>query len=143
MRPLPLDLGQPHTTDTGDWPGPERREHSRPDGGTKPVDFGYLDRFTLGNAQLEAEILGLFCVHAPRYLAALRDAATAQAWQAAAHTLKGAASGIGAWRVGRMAEAAERIAFDGHPDKRSFAFDSTSEAIDEAIGYIRTLYPKA
>jgi HPt (histidine-containing phosphotransfer) domain-containing protein len=114
----------------------DRRRRSRPDGGTKPVDFTYLSRFTLGNEGLETEVLDLFLQHIPRYLSDLKAAVTAKAWHDAAHTLKGAARGVGAWRVGRCAEAAERLRFDTDHDRRAFALDSASEAVDEAIGYI-------
>ena len=115
----------------------ERRQRTRPDGGTKPVDLVYLGRFTLGNLALEVEVLDLFMVHAPRYLAELGAAVTAKGWHDAAHTLKGAARGIGAWRVARCAEMAERLRFDTDIDRRTFALDSAAEALDEAIGFLR------
>lgn len=117
----------------------ERRLRPRLEGGTKPVDLVYLSRFTLGNVGLEREVLDLFLTHAPRYLAALRAADTAKAWHDAAHTIKGAARGIGAWRVGRCAEAAERIDFGTAHDRRAFCLDMTSEALDEAMGYITAI----
>ena len=120
-------------------PRNDRRRHPRPDGGTKPVDLAYLGRFTLGDAALEREVLDLFLTHTPLYVASLRDAVTAKAWHDAAHTLKGAARGIGAWRLGRAAEAAERLRFDTDIDRRAFALDSAREALDEALGYIGTL----
>lgn len=117
----------------------DRRQRPRPDGGTKPIDRAYLGRFTLGDKALEREVLQLFLTHTPRYIADLRCAVTAKAWHDAAHTLKGAARGIGAWRLGRCAEAAERLRFDTDIDRRAFALDSASEALDEAIGYVHTL----
>lgn len=114
----------------------DRRRRPRPDGGVKPVDFPYLRRFTHGDFALEEEVLRLFAQHTPEYLAAMRNAATAKAWHDAAHTLKGAARGIGAWRVGRCAEGAERLRFDTDFDRRTFALDNTAEALDEALGYI-------
>lgn len=117
----------------------ERRRRLRPDGGTKPIDLAYLARFTLGNDSLEQEILELFEIHAPLYLASLRDAVTAKEWHDAAHTLKGAARGIGAWRVGRCAEVAERLRFDTDLDRRTFALDSATEALDEALGFLKKL----
>jgi HPt (histidine-containing phosphotransfer) domain-containing protein len=119
--------------------GIERRRRTRPVGATKPVDFIYLRRFTLANRSLEREVLDLFIEHAPRYVDALRMATTAKEWHAAAHTLKGASRGIGAWRVARVAEGAERIAFDDI-DRREFALDSADEALDEAIGFIRAIF---
>ena len=115
----------------------ERRRRSRHDGGTKPIDLAYLGRFTLGNEGLEREILDLFVTHMPRYLAELREAHSAKAWHDAAHTLKGAARGVGAWRIARCAEAAERIRFDTDADRRLFALDNAAEAVDEAIGYLQ------
>lgn len=117
--------------------GIERRRRPRPFGATKPVDFAYLRRFTLSNRGLEMEVLGLFIEHAPRYLADLTSADTAKAWHDAAHTLKGAARGVGAWRVARVAENAERLRFDLDLDRRTFALDSAQEALDEAIGFVR------
>ena len=115
----------------------DRRHRARPDAGTKPVDLVYLGRFTLGNLALEAEVLDLFMTHTPRYLADLGAAVTAKEWHDAAHTLKGAARGVGAWRVARCAEMAERLRFDTDIDRRAFALDSTTEALDEAIGFLR------
>ena len=120
--------------------GAERRRRLRPDGGTKPVDLAYLGRFTLGNTELEREVLFLFVEHGPRYLDAMRTATSAKDWHAGAHTLKGAARGIGAWRVARSAEAAERFVWDRDVDRRVFALDHIQEALDEVIGYIRTLH---
>ena len=117
----------------------ERRRRQRPDGGTKPIDLTYLGRFTMGNAALESEILELFATHIPRYLETLRTAVTAKEWHDAAHTLKGAARGVGAWRISRCAETAERLRFDTDIDRRLFALDNAAEAVDEAIGYLRTL----
>lgn len=119
--------------------GIERRRRPRPFGATKPVDFAYLRRFTMANRGLELEVLGLFIEHAPRYLADLRSAGTAKAWHDAAHTLKGAARGVGAWRVARVAENAERLRFDTDADRRAFALDSAEEALDEAIGFVRVV----
>ncbi|MEQ1649708.1 MAG: Hpt domain-containing protein [Hyphomicrobiaceae bacterium] len=119
--------------------GIERRRRTRPVGATKPVDFTYLRRFTLANRSLEREVLDLFIEHAPRYVDDLRAASTAKEWHAAAHTLKGAARGIGAWRVARVAEGAERVDFVDK-DRCDFALDSADEALDEAIGFIRNIF---
>ncbi len=117
----------------------DRRRRPRPEGGTKPVDLVYLARFTLGNHELEQEVLDLFVTYAPRYLAALNAAVTAKAWHDAAHTLKGAARGVGAWRVARCAEAAERLRFDTDHDRRAFALDGAAEAVAEAVGFLQAL----
>jgi HPt (histidine-containing phosphotransfer) domain-containing protein len=73
------------------------------------LDRAYLSRFTLGNADLEREVLGLFAEHAPNYLARMQSAATQHDWREAAHTLKGSAAAVGAVKVARLAEGIERV----------------------------------
>jgi HPt (histidine-containing phosphotransfer) domain-containing protein len=114
----------------------------RPETGTKPIDFSYLKRFTFSNRDLEREVLYLFAQSAPGYVRALRDARCAKDWHDSAHTLKGAARAVGAWRVARMAELAEKLRFDLEIDRRAFAADVASEALDEAIGYIVKVFPE-
>ena len=104
--------------------------------GVKPIDTTYLRRFTMGNAELEREVLGLFVEHAPGYVGQLSRAGDAKAWHDAAHTLKGSARAVGAWRVGRAAEVAERLDFNAGPDRRAHAVDVILEALDEATAYI-------
>ncbi len=97
------------------------------------LDETHLDRMTLGDRRLEREVLELFLrqttimldriVNAPAPLAA-----------AAAHTLKGSASGIGAWRVARAAELLEQAAGeDGGEDdaSRHDPARDLADAIDE------------
>lgn len=73
------------------------------------LDRAYLARFTLGNAELEREVLGLFADQAPQYLARMQSAASQQDWREAAHTLKGSAAAVGAVKVAKLAEGIERI----------------------------------
>ncbi len=72
------------------------------------LDSAHLRGFTGGDSDLEAQVLEIFRDSAPAYLAAL-EAADEADWQGAAHKLKGAARGIGAWR---LAVAAERTEHD-------------------------------
>jgi HPt (histidine-containing phosphotransfer) domain-containing protein len=77
--------------------------------GGNPIDRAYLARFTLGNAALEREVLQLFADQVPLYVQALGAARSRKAWKDAAHTIKGSASAVGAWRLARFAEIAERV----------------------------------
>ncbi|WP_020401046.1 Hpt domain-containing protein [Kordiimonas gwangyangensis] len=70
------------------------------------LDATHLRGFTGGDTDLEAQVLQIFQESAPTYLVAL-EAADASAWQGSAHKLKGAARGIGAWRLAVAAERAE------------------------------------
>ena len=69
-------------------------------------DERHLARMTLGDSRLEREVLELFLRQAALMLRRIGAAPPALA-AAAAHTLKGSARGIGAWRLARAAEAFE------------------------------------
>ena len=115
---------------------------TRVDASTKPIDFTYLRRFTLGNKELEREVLYLFAESAPDYLKALEGAVSPKEWHDAAHTLKGSARAVGAWRVARTAEIAEKLCFHSDHDRRAFAVDSAYEASEEALRYILSKFPR-
>jgi len=76
------------------------REHMSP-----TIDHIHLERMTLGDRSLEREVLEIFARQTAMTLERIAGAGPART-AAAAHTLKGSARGIGAWRV---AEAAERL----------------------------------
>ena len=82
-----------------------------PDDG--PISLDLLRRMTLGDADLEREVLGMFSNQAVRLLERLQvmpeDAA------AVAHTLKGSARAIGALDVADAAEGLEAALRDGDP----------------------------
>jgi HPt (histidine-containing phosphotransfer) domain-containing protein len=71
------------------------------------IDRDHLARMTLGEPGLEREVLALFHRQADMLLPRIRGGGTAQA-AASAHTLKGSASGIGAFRVAQAATAVEQ-----------------------------------
>jgi HPt (histidine-containing phosphotransfer) domain-containing protein len=73
-----------------------------PDDG--PIDIAHLQRMTLGDADLEREVLAMFSAHAVRLAGALANLPADAT--ALAHTLKGSARAIGAFGV---AEAAARL----------------------------------
>lgn len=71
------------------------------------LDVAHLRVYTLGMADLEREILGLFLEQLPKSLAALAASGTAKDWHMAAHTLKGSALAVGAKRLAGIGAAAE------------------------------------
>jgi HPt (histidine-containing phosphotransfer) domain-containing protein len=73
------------------------------------IDVAHLSRMTLGDPGLEHQVLELFDRQAELLLPRIRAAAPSVS-MAAAHTLKGSARGIGAWRVARSAESLEAAA---------------------------------
>jgi len=90
------------------------------------IDLQHLARMTLGERSLEREVLGLFERQAEMLLPRIRAGTPAVA-AAFAHTLKGSALGIGAWRLARAAEAVEQ-AKDG---ELAAAVDALATAIAE------------
>lgn len=73
------------------------------------IDESHLGRMTLGDRGLEREVLQLFLRQTAIMLDRIMGMDPAVA-AAAAHTLKGSARGIGAWRVARAAESLEHAA---------------------------------
>jgi HPt (histidine-containing phosphotransfer) domain-containing protein len=73
------------------------------------IDRTHLFRMTLGDHDLECEVLRLFDQQAGLLLARMAEADAAGV-AALAHTLKGSARGVGAFGVARAAEAVEDAA---------------------------------
>lgn len=72
-----------------------------------PIDRAHLSRHTLGDRDLEREVLLLFARQAELLMGRIdaQDAATELA--DTVHTISGSAKGIGAWKVSAAAEAVE------------------------------------
>jgi len=69
------------------------------------VDFSYLEGFVGGEVSIVLEVLAVFREQAPKWAAGL-DAENPE-WRAVAHTVKGAARGIGANALGDVCQTAE------------------------------------
>lgn len=105
----------------------------------EPVDLAHLRRFTLGEKQLETEILGLFMAQVPITIAALKHAESDGAWYAAAHSLKGSASAVGARRLALLAAQAERLGGISEQGSCGMMVSMLEEAADEAQAFIGSL----
>src|ERR1700719_2584527 len=79
---------------------------SPPLSGERPIDLVHLARMTLGDRGLEREVLQLFDRQATVLVSRMR-ASPPGSVTSVAHTLKGSARGVGAWRVAAAAEAVE------------------------------------
>jgi HPt (histidine-containing phosphotransfer) domain-containing protein len=97
----------------------------------RPIDLVHLARMTLGDRSLEREVLQLFDRQSTLLIARMRNAQPAGI-AALAHTLKGSARGIGAWRVARAAEILEVAG----ADQVAPALDGLAAAADEARAVI-------
>ena len=97
------------------------------------IDENHLGRMTLGDHQLEREVLELFLRQTTIMLNRIVGAPPPLA-AAAAHTLKGSARGIGAWRVARAAELLEHAAGG---DSEGDSIRDTARDLDEAIAELK------
>ena len=102
----------------------------------RPVDLVHLARHTLGNRDLEREVLQLFVRQSAVYLGRLRAAHSAGDRRMAAHTIKGSARGIGAWLVADLADVFEKMPDDA-TDFENTDYSELTKAIEEANAYIR------
>jgi HPt (histidine-containing phosphotransfer) domain-containing protein len=91
------------------------------------IDETHLERMTLGDRRLEREVLELFVRQTTIMLGRIAGSDPAMA-AASAHTLKGSARGIGAWRVARAAELVES----------AVAGEGGAAAMDEAVTELKS-----
>lgn len=103
----------------------------------RPIDLVHLARMTLGDRALEREVLALFERQASLLISRMRQA-TPEGVAALAHTLKGSARGIGAWRVARAAETVEAMGIAGTRGL-SEELDRLAAAANEARAVIAEL----
>lgn len=71
------------------------------------LDRDHLAQYSGGDPGLEAELFALLNAQIEACTRTLRTTAEPEAWAAAAHTLKGAARGVGAMALGEACAAAE------------------------------------
>jgi HPt (histidine-containing phosphotransfer) domain-containing protein len=106
--------------------------------GERPIDLVHLSRMTLGDRTLEREALQLFDRQTNLLMTRMRQIAPG-GLAAVAHTLKGSASGIGAWQVARAAQAVEVAAGNPSASELRAAVDRLRRAADEARAVIADL----
>jgi HPt (histidine-containing phosphotransfer) domain-containing protein len=100
------------------------------------IDEDHLHRMTLGDRSLEREVLEIFARQTVMLLSRIAGVEPAFA-AAAAHTLKGSARGVGAWRVARAAERVEQAVREGHGGAVKAAIaelEAASSEVRAAIG---------
>lgn len=76
-------------------------------GTEKPVDLVHLSTLTMGDKALEHDVLKMFLAQIPHYIYMIKASQTPDEVYRAAHTIKGAASNIGAFRLANLAGFAE------------------------------------
>lgn len=111
------------------------------------IDRAHLAQYTLGDPELEAEILGLFVESLAPLLAdvgrmagVIADETPHQGddvWRRVLHTIKGSARGVGASALGDAAAAAEQCA----PRERDGAISPVSDVLREGARVLAALDP--
>lgn len=102
------------------------------------LDQDHLGRMTLGDRRLEHEVLEIFARQNSLILSRIAGAEPGLV-AAAAHTLKGSARGVGAWRVARAAERLEQAATEADEDAMKAAIAELKAASLEVCAAIAAL----
>jgi HPt (histidine-containing phosphotransfer) domain-containing protein len=115
------------------------RPHERRKASSRPVDLVHLSRYTLGERELEREVLELFCTQSFLNLDQLKQCPSDKDWKDLIHTLKGSARAVGAWRVAEAAERAEPLTGEALARSRSACIEEIDTSLREAKAYIKSL----
>jgi HPt (histidine-containing phosphotransfer) domain-containing protein len=104
----------------------------------RPLDLAHLSRQTLGDRDLEREVLAIFRRQARQVLFQLEAMTDPNNRLQIAHALNGSAKGVGAWRVAEAAEALESAARDNRPAGAAVAelAGCISEAVNEIDSFL-------
>lgn len=103
------------------------------------IDFAHLKRYTMGDAALEAELLGLFRIQAGQQFGQICQAETIEDWKMAVHTLKGAARGVGAGAIAALAETIENAGFDSPKNTKDALLAELDQQISVCAAQIELL----
>ncbi len=91
------------------------------------VDWDIFSRYTMGDRDLQRDVVQIFRTHSREYLSDLKYAADAKSWHFAAHKLKGTARSLGAVNLDRLATEAEAMDLVIHNRKHE---DLTEDRVD-------------
>lgn len=108
-----------------------------------PIDLDHLNRYVFGDRALLHEVLGIFKEQAASLATEMRPSMDDDAWRHAAHTLKGAARGVGAWALGDAAEHAETLSGAASADDRAKALKTIVDLAQSAADYADRLINEA
>jgi len=99
------------------------------------VDFAYLENYAAHDQAIIAEVLTIFREQSGMWMRLLDPEAPAGHWRDGAHTMKGAALGVGAVQLGEACAAAEAGA-GGSPAQRMALLERVRTALDAALSDI-------
>jgi HPt (histidine-containing phosphotransfer) domain-containing protein len=102
---------------------------------TGAVDFSYLEGYAANDQAVIDEVLALFREQAALWMRLMDPAAPGDTWRDAAHTIKGAALGVGAKDLAEACAAAEQAAGLGAVE-RTLRLERVRNALDAALADI-------
>lgn len=102
---------------------------------TGAVDFGYLETYAANDQAVIDEVLALFREQAAMWRRLLDPMEPAEGWRDAAHTMKGAALGVGAGPLAEACAAAEQ-AVGLSTIERTLRLERVRDALDAALADI-------
>ncbi|MEO0466561.1 MAG: Hpt domain-containing protein [Pseudomonadota bacterium] len=99
------------------------------------LDRDHLMKMTSGDVGLALEVLSIFRQQADSWGRLLSAREAPSAWADAAHSIKGAALGIGALRLARACDVAEQLGRHGNPSiaEAAVAVDDVRSAMAVAL----------
>ena len=102
---------------------------------TGAVDFGYLEAYAANDQAVIDEVLALFREQAAMWRRLLDPTEPVEGWRDAAHTMKGAALGVGAGPLAEACAAAEQAVSLGSVE-RTLRLERVRQALDAALADI-------
>ena len=104
-------------------------------------DRAHLSHYTMNNADLEHEIIGLFVSQLASTITMIETAATAADWKLYTHTLRGSAAAIGARRLLAIAVELETLGFKGDRQIRGLRLQSLHAAAIAFRQAVKHIHP--
>lgn len=103
------------------------------------IDYQHLDKYVSGDAALRDEILEIFAEQLEMLVLRFDALQHDNDWKDTAHTLKGAARGVGAWELGMLGERAEELvgAAPGKAEARASLLVSIRHKAGEVLAEAR------
>jgi hypothetical protein len=98
------------------------------------VDFAHLESYAAGDASLIEEVLSMFREQAALWVRLLDPFGAHESWRDGAHTLKGAALGVGAFHLARVCGDAETGSAEA--GFKAAQLDRIKDALDAALADI-------
>ena len=108
-----------------------------------PIDLDHLKQYVFGDRALLFEVLGIFKDQVSALSDRMQPSMDDEAWYLAAHTLKGAARGVGAWALGDAAERAEALCGAAAAEERAKALKAIVDLARSAADYADRLMDQA